>query len=98
MTALIVCSLGCAPVPGTQPRLLVKPRGDVPLQQLDTILGGYNARRVDAVSRIGVHVFELPAGADVPAILRSLNANVHIEFAESDERVAPHGTKAKGPP
>ena len=59
------------------------------LAQLDAILEGHHARRVGAIEKINVYIYELAPRADASAVVSFLRANAHIEFVEFDERVAP---------
>src|SRR5688572_26873621 len=71
-------------------RLLVQPRAGLPLRELDGILQGHGARRVEAIAQIDVHIVELPEQASeqaVAAVVEALRRHPRLRSAEPDRRL-----------
>ena len=90
LLVLAVLLISCASLAASEsPRLLVKPRVGISLQQFDRILASYGAHRVGIIEKIAVHVVELSPQADAGDVIAALGKDAHIEFAEIDRRVRP---------
>jgi subtilisin family serine protease len=70
-------------------RLLVRARAGLKDKDLDQILRGHAAKRVDRIEQIDVHIVELPAQASEVAMAQVLRRHRHLKFAELDVAVPP---------
>ena len=70
-------------------RVLVQPRAGLSDKELDKALQPHGGRRAFHIKQINVHVIELPATANEIAVVKALNANPHIKFAELDQVFEP---------
>jgi thermitase len=65
-------------------RVLVRPKAGLSTAQLDRILAAHGGKRVQHLTAINVHVIELPATANEMAVVKALQSNPNIKFAEPD--------------
>jgi subtilisin family serine protease len=72
-----------------QGRVLVQPRAGLPLAELDKVVKEHGGRRGHALRPINVHVIELPAQANLRAVVEALRRNPKLKFAEMDIGWAP---------
>lgn len=70
-------------------RILVRPKAGVGNAALDKVLTAHGGRRVGHLRAIDVHVVELPSTANEMAVVKALQANPHIKFAEPDAALDP---------
>ena len=70
--------------------VLVQPRAGLSDEELDKVLQPHGGRRALHMEQINVHIVELPATADEAAVVKALNANPHIKFAELDRVLDPN--------
>jgi hypothetical protein len=71
---------------------LVQPRAGLSDDEFDKILRQHGGRRASLIPQIDVHVIELPATANEAAVVKALQSNPHIKFAELDQAAAPNLT------
>ena len=76
-------------VPG---RILVGFRPSVAPSRVRGLIAVAGARQQGEVPQIGVHILELPAGADEETIAQTLRAQPEVEFAELDRLRPPDRT------
>lgn len=65
-------------------RVLVQPRAGLPAAELDKIAKEHGGKRGQAIRAINVHVLELPAQANLRAVVEALRKNPKLKFAEMD--------------
>ncbi|WP_051906442.1 S8 family serine peptidase [Methylomarinum vadi] len=96
-TGVAVClaSVSCVTAVNAAPekpwktgQILVKPRAGLPANEFKNILKRSNARAIEAIGALKVHVISVPENAE-EAVVRALSKNPHIEFAELDMAVEP---------
>jgi thermitase len=68
-------------VPG---RILVKPRAQVPAEQIRALYAGHGAEKADEIPQIGLHILKVPE-VHQGQVIEALRHHPNIEFAESDD-------------
>jgi thermitase len=72
----------------SETRILVKFRAGTSARAAERLLSASQARQVRTISRLDVRVVELPS-ARLQSALKSLRENSAVEYAETDQRLAP---------
>ena len=70
-------------------RVLVQFRGEVSEEQVSGLVSASGGRELKKLSNTGVHVVEVPAGADEELFMNTLKARQDVSFAELDTILAP---------
>src|SRR5262245_32030018 len=81
-------------VPG---RLLVQFRPTATAEQVRNLVANAHARAVAILPQIGVHVLQLPAGANETATARAFAQHPGVVFAEPDWKSSPSGVTVNDP-
>jgi thermitase len=91
---LSVCAPALAQSPSATPgidfakgRVLVMSKAGLSAAELDSAVGAHGGR-ARRLGRSELHVVDLPAGANEPAVAAALARHPHFKFAELDRRVA----------
>ena len=67
-------------------QILVKAKAGLPASEFDRVLKRNNARSIETIGSLKVHVVSVPEHAE-EAVVRALSKNPHVEFAELDMAV-----------
>ena len=67
-------------------QILVKAKAGLPASEFDSVLKRNNARSIETIGSLKVHVVSVPEHAE-EAVVRALSKNPHVEFAELDMAV-----------
>lgn len=73
-------------------QILVGPRAGAAEAAIQNAFKAHGAREVGKVRALDVRILELPEQANAQAVLRALQANPSIQFAEIDSLLPPHAT------
>jgi len=74
-------------------QVLVQPRAGLTMAEFDKILGQFGGKRIGQLKQINVHIVQLPAAANAPAVVEALSRNKQrINFAELNQVVEPVAT------
>ena len=76
-----------ADLPYAADRVLIQPRAGLSLAEIDKAIAPHGGKRGRFIAGAGVHVIQLPPGADPKAVAAALSKHPHLKFAEVDMKL-----------